>query len=141
MRFLANASALQRNEVKGAGLLARAFASILSALLLFGCATQKEIEYDAQHPAVRVSRSGILLHDEFVKPEKVVEHFTEYGVPHDCTIHIRLDPDVRDLRPARYLMAVFRKAGYTRPVLVTSRHAESVNLGKPAKNRPMVIRK
>lgn len=132
---MANALTSSSKERKGAGLLARAFACILSMAILGGCATHKEIEYDAQNPAVRVSRSGIFLGDRSATPEEVASHLTEYGVPHDTTIHIRLDQDVRDLRPARYLMAVLRKAGYTRPVLVTERHAESVNLGR-ARPRP-----
>ena len=108
---------------------------MLAVAVVVGCATKPEIEYDAQHPAVRVSQSGILLGDRPASPEDVAGHLSEYGVPHDTTIHIRLDPGVRDLRPARYLMAVLRKAGYTRPVLVTERHAESVNLGR-ARPRP-----
>ena len=117
--------------------MARAFACALVAFCAYGCATHVEAEYDAQHPAVRVTRSGVLLRDRHVRPDEVSEHLKSYGVPRDSTIHIRLDPDVRDLRPARYLMAVLRKAGYTRPVLVTARHAESANLGRPRKAGPV----
>ena len=130
---MAKASRSRSNEGEGAGRMARAFACALVALCACGCATHVEAEYDAQHPAVRVTRSGVLLRDRPVRPEEVVEHLREYGVAHDSTIHIRLDPDVRDMRPARYLMAVLCRAGYTRPVLVTARHAESANLGKPRK--------
>ena len=105
------------------------------SLLAGGCATHREMNLDSQNPSVRVSRQGILFGDTFVNPQDVPEILDDYDIPKDRTIHIRLDQDVRDLRPARYLMAVLRKAGYTRPVLVTERHAESVNLGR-ARPRP-----
>lgn len=94
-------------------------------LLTCGCATQRTLELDAQNPAVRVSTQGVLFGDRYVKPTQVPEILSDYGVPHDRVIHILLDPDVRDLRPARFLMGVLGRAGYTRPVLVTERHAES----------------
>lgn len=98
-----------------------------------GCATRRTLELDAQHPAVSVCTLGIKFGDELVKPEEVAEILTDYDIPHDRVIHILLDPEVKDLRPARVLMAYLRRAGYTRPVLVTKRHAESANLGKPKK--------
>ena len=98
-----------------------------------GCMTHRTLELDAQHPAVSVCTLGVKFGDELVKPEEVAEILADYDVPHDRVIHILLDPEVKDLRPARYLMATLRRAGYTRPVLVTKRHAESENLGKPKK--------
>ena len=112
-------------------------------LLLFlvcvalGCMTHRTLELDAQHPAVSVTTLGVKFGDELVKPEEVAEILADYDVPHDRVIHILLDPEVKDLRPARYLMATLRRAGYTRPVLVTKRHAESENLGKPKKKTAM----
>ena len=114
-------------------------------LLLFlgcvalGCATHRTLELDAQHPAVSVTTLGVKFGDELVKPEEVPEILTDYGIPHDRVIHILLDPGVKDLRPARVLMAYLRKAGYTRPVLVTKRHAESENLGKPKKAKVSAV--
>ena len=61
--------------------------------------------------------------------EEVSEMLEDYDVPHDRVIHILLNPEVKDLRPARTLMGYLSRAGYTRPVLVTKRHAESENLG------------
>ena len=98
-----------------------------------GCATARTVELDAAHPSVRVSTQGVLFGDEFVEPKDVPEILEDFDVPHERTIHILLDPDVKDLRPARFLMATLSRAGYTRPVLVTKRHAESVNIGKPKK--------
>ena len=47
-------------------------------------------------------------------------------VPHTRTIHILIDQEAaRNLADAQFLMATLAKAGYTRPVLVTKRHAES----------------
>ena len=105
----------------------------LLVCVALGCATHRTLELDAQHPAVSVCTLGVKFGDELVKPEEVAEILTDYDVPHDRVIHILLDPEVKDLRPARYLMATLRRAGYTRPVLVTKRHAESENLGKPKK--------
>ena len=105
----------------------------LLACIAMGCATHRTLELDAKHPAVSVCALGVKFGNELVKPEEVAEILADYDVPHDRVIHILLDPEVKDLRPARYLMATLRRAGYTRPVLVTKRHAESENLGKPKK--------
>ena len=106
---------------------------LCAALLLGGCATSREISFDSQHPSVRVSRLGILFGDTFVEPHEVPGILNDYDVPKSRTIHIRLDGDVRDLGPARTLMGYLGRAGYKNPVLVTERHAESINLGKPKK--------
>lgn len=95
------------------------------SLLACGCTTYRTLELDAKNPAVRVSTQGVLFGDTYVAPARVPEILADYDVPRDRVIHILLDPDVRDLRPARFLMACLRKGGYTRPVLVTARHAES----------------
>ena len=98
-----------------------------------GCSTHRTLELDAKHPAVSVSALGVKFGDELVKPEEVAGILEDYDVPHDRVIHIQLEPDVRDLMPARTLMGYLSRAGYTRPVLVTHQHAESENLGKPKK--------
>ena len=74
-----------------------------------------------------------MVGDVVIKPEELPEYLSDFDVPHDRTIHILLDDDVRDLRPARFLMALLAKAGYTRPVLVTKRHAEATIIGKRKK--------
>ena len=108
-------------------------------LLLFlgcvalGCTTHRTLELDAKHPAVSVTTVGVKFGDELVKPEEVAGILEDYDVPHDRVIHIQLEPDVRDLMPARTLMGYLSRAGYTRPVLVTRQHAESANLGKQKK--------
>lgn len=107
--------------------------AIYMALLTCGCASAPKLTYDAQNPAVRVSTTGAYFNDQPVRPDEIPERFIDYGVPRDTTIHIRLDPNVKNLKFARLVMAYLRRAGYTRPVLVTSRHAESVNLGKKKK--------
>ena len=98
-----------------------------------GCAAQRTLQLDARHPAVSVTTAGIKFGDEFVRPEEVAGILADYDVPHDRVIHIQLEPDVKDLMPARTLMGYLSRAGYTRPVLVTHQHAESMNLGKPKK--------
>ena len=76
---------------------------------------------------------GVHFGDELAQPQEVPEILEDYDVPHDRVIHIRLDPDVKDLRPATAVRVGLARAGYTRSILVTERHAESINLGKPKK--------
>ena len=106
---------------------------LLLGCVALGCTTRRTLELDARHPAVSVSTLGVKFGDELVKPEEVAEILEDYDVPHDRVIHIQLEPDVRDLMPARTLMGYLSRAGYTRPVLVTHQHAESANLGKQKK--------
>ena len=106
------------------------------AFLNCGCTTQRSLELNARHPAVRVSVHGVYFGDRLVQPQEVPEILDDYDVPHDRVIHIRLDPDVKDLRPATAVRVCLGRAGYTRSILVTERHAESVNLGKS--KRPAV---
>ena len=106
---------------------------LLLGCAALGCATHRTLELDARHPAVSVTALGVKFGDELVKPEEVAGILEDYDVPHDRVIHIQLEPDVRDLMPARALMGYLSRAGYTRPVLVTHQHAESANLGKPKK--------
>ena len=106
---------------------------LLLGCVALGCATHRTLELDAKHPAVSVTTLGVKFGDELVKPEDVPGILEDYDVPHDRVIHIQLEPDVRDLMPARTLMGYLSRAGYTRPVLVTHQHAESANLGKPKK--------
>lgn len=112
-------------------------ASIVSGTILYmvlvnccGCTTHRTLELDAKNPAVEVTTQGVKFGGEYVDPLAVPEILEDYDVPHDRVIHILKDEDVKDLRPARFLMGILCKSGYTRPVLVTKRHAESVNLGR-----------
>ena len=119
-------------------------ASIVAGTVLYmvlvgccGCATTpNSIELDAQNPSVRVTTSGVFIGDRPVRPEHVASHLEDFDVPKTRTIHILLAEDVRDLRQARFLMGCLAKSGYTRPVLVTKRHAESATVGK-RKPRPV----
>ena len=106
---------------------------LLLGCAALGCTTHRTLELDARHPAVSVTTLGVKFGDELVEPEEVPEILEDYDVPHDRVIHIQLEPDVKNLMPARRLMGYLSRAGYTRPVLVTHQHAESENLGKPKK--------
>ena len=107
----------------------------VAALLLagVGCATRRTLELDAEHPAISLTAQGVRFGDEFVTQEEVVDILKDYDIPREREIDVLLDPQVTDLRPAHSLLATLRRAGYTRSVLVTKRHAESINLGKPKK--------
>ena len=121
------------------------FAALAACAALFACgcaSTRSTIELDALHPSIRQTANGVMIGDACVKPTEVASYLEDFDIPHDRTIHILLDEDVKDLRPARFLMACLAKAGYTRPVLVTRRHAESVATGKkkPARRAPPAAR-
>lgn len=109
------------------------FAAVMAAALS-GCATRRTITLDSQNPSVRVSTQGVLFGDRYVEPAEVAEILADYDIPRTRTIHILLDADVKNLSQARYLMGCLGKAGYTRPVLVTKRHAES-NVVPPKKKQ------
>ena len=101
-----------------------------------GCATHRTLELDAQHPPFSVTTLGVKFGDELVRPEEAAGILESYDVPHDRVIYIRLDPDViRDLKtPSSAILRMsLSRAGYTRTIFVTERHAESENLGKPKK--------
>lgn len=98
-----------------------------------GCASQRMVELDAENPSIRVSTLGVRFGDDFVKPQEVPDILADCDIPRERVIHILLDEDVKDLREARFLMVCLSRAGYTRPVLVTKRHGESVNRGKSKK--------
>lgn len=101
-------------------------------LLNCGCVTERALELDPSHPAVRVAVSGVYFGEKRVEPSQVVEILQENQVPFDRTIHILIEPKaLYNLSDARLLMATLAKAGYTRPVLVTKRHGEAVTIEKP----------
>jgi len=89
-----------------------------------GCAT-RQVRLDEEHPAFRLTTRGVVMGEKYVTAKEVVDYLEAYDIPHDRVIHIQLDPEVRDLRTARVLMAYLAKAGYTRPVLLASRRSES----------------
>ena len=107
-----------------------------ASLMACGCSTTRfTIELDDRNPSIRQTARGTMIGDVRVSPEEVLECLYDFDVPHDRTIHILLDEDVRDLRPARMLMAHLARAGYTRPVLVTKRHAEANIVPKRKKSK------
>ena len=99
-----------------------------------GCATRTVVnDLDATHPELRLTSDGVWVGEERVDPRDLVDTLEDADIPKTRTIHILIEQDMRDLRAAQALMALLAKGGYTRPVLVTKRHAESVNVGKPKK--------
>lgn len=98
-------------------------------MLSCGCTTTV-YRVDAHHPAVGITPYGVEFGDRRVRAHEVPAILAKHGVPHDRTIHIHVDSRVRDLSEAKFLMACLAKNGYTRPVLVTDRHAEARAKGK-----------
>jgi len=99
-------------------------------LLNCGCASQRVLSLDMEDPSIHVTTDGVLMADKRVTVSEVVEILDDNDIPKTRTIHILLEPDVKDLRLAQALMAYLAKKGYKRPVLVTQRHAESFTTGK-----------
>lgn len=112
--------------------------SILSGTILYmcllssGCASERIIELDVRDPSIHYSDYGIVMNGTTVSALDVVKVLKDNDVPTDRVIHIRLEPGTRDLSGARTLMGILAKGGYTRPVLVSERKAESYNTGKKA---------
>jgi len=94
-------------------------------LLNVGCVSLPEVGVDANDPSVMVKGDGVYFDETRVEMAEVAPILERAEIPHTRTIHILLDEGVTDLRPARMLMGSLARAGYTRPVLVTKRHAES----------------
>lgn len=108
---------------------------VYMCLLTTGCASHPPIALDAQNPSVMVTNHGIKIDRNLVKPQEVLWALEDNYIPKTRTIHILLDPDVRDMRPARQFMYYLRANGYTRAILVTKRHSESRAVGHPRKVR------
>lgn len=98
-----------------------------------GCTTQRIVELDAKHPSIRVANSGLYCGDRQVKVDELTDILKSNDIPKTRTIHILLDPEVKDLSGAKFVMAYLARAGYTRPVLVTKQHGESFTTGRKPK--------
>jgi len=109
---------------------------VYMCLLSCGCTTIRQVDVGAQDTMIHQTRSGLLFDNRKATPGEIVEILADAEIPRNRMIFIRVDDDITDLKPARQLMEVLRRAGYTRPMLATSRHAESVATGKKATPRP-----
>ena len=94
-----------------------------------GCVSYDVMELDAQNPTLHYSDRGVFLGDRQVQPDDVPGILEDHDIPHDRVIHIRIDSGTRNLKEARRLMNCLAAKGYTRPVLVTKKHAEAINRG------------
>ena len=104
-------------------------------LLNCGCSTTKVTELDAENPAFRLTKEGLFYEERRVMVDEAVEILEDKDIPKTRTIHILLEPEVKDLQGAKFLMAYLAKHGYTRLVLVTKRHGESYSTGKKPKSK------
>lgn len=98
---------------------------LLGLAATLGCVTTAELELDAKHPSIEVKENGFYVNDQPASARMILNTLERMDIPKDRVIHIRINGSVTDLQPARMLMAYLAKNGYTRPVLVTERHAES----------------
>lgn len=104
--------------------------ALYMTLLSCGCSSTPVVQLDMRDPSISYSDFGIKIDDTPVNAVEVVKILKENDIPTDRVIHIRVEPDIRDLSGARTLMGILAKGGYTRPVLVTERHSESYATGK-----------
>ena len=101
--------------------------SVLAAAVMFvaGCTHETYIA-DAKHPEVEYTENGDLKwHGRFVEPDELPDLLEKSGVDRKSQIDIRVPDKIRSLKGARQLLFILRKAGYTRGVLVTKKHAYS----------------
>lgn len=93
-----------------------------------GCTTQRHsYVIDADNPELRLAADGVYFGGEKVAAEDIVDTLEAAEIPKTRAIHILQDRNMRDLRVSRALMALLARGGYTRSVLVTRRHGDSVN--------------
>ena len=103
-------------------------------LLTCGCASVPAVVLDADHPSIRMAADGCLYcGDARVRVDELTDILAANDIPKTRTVHILIEPDVKDLTGAKFVMAHLARAGYRRPVLVTQRHGESYTTGKKAK--------
>lgn len=106
-----------------------------------GCSSlPTTIEFDARNPVLHISDVGVSFAGRLVDPYKVPKLLRKYDIPKDRTVHILATGSLRDLRPARQLMAILCKAGYRRPVIVTERKAHSHTVNQTQKNKNNIRR-
>lgn len=103
---------------------------VYMCLLTCGCAAPRMVVLDAQNTMIHLARHGVEFDGRLVAPTEIVEILVDADIPKNRMVFIRVDDDLTDLKPARELMELLRRAGYTRPMLATARHAESLATGK-----------
>lgn len=96
----------------------------MTIMILCGCASQRIVSLDKNDPSIHVTRLGVKIDENFVEIEEVPQMLLENDIPKSRVIHILVDDDLQELQTSRTLMGYLAKAGYSRPVLVTKRHAE-----------------
>ena len=103
----------------------RVVVMVAVAALAAGCTHEKYL-VDSKHPEVEYSENGDLKwHNRFIEPEELPKLLDKSGVDRKSQIDIRVPERMHSLKGPRYLLFILRRAGYTRGVLVTKKHATS----------------
>ena len=117
----------------------RVFRIAAAIAFLAGCAHETYVS-DSKHPEVEYSENGDLKwHGRFIEPDELPLLLEKSGVDRKSQIDIRVPVSIQSLKGPRRLLFILRKAGYTRGVLVTEKHAYSSAPGpkpRPAAQTP-----
>lgn len=100
-----------------------------------GCVTRTVRDLDASNPELLIRADGVYMGAEKIAADEIVEALEDAEIPKTQAIHIKVEGSLRDLRAPSALMALLARGGYTRSVLVTERHSESIATGKKTSPR------
>ena len=117
----------------------RVLGLLAAVAFLAGCAHETYFS-DSKHPEVEYSENGDLKwHGRFIEPEELPRLLEKSGVDRKSQIDIRVPQRIQSLKGPRQLLFLLRRAGYTRGVLVTEKHAFS-SAPEPAQKPAPVAR-
>lgn len=97
--------------------------ALLVAMFALGC-VHEEVTLGARHPAVAISVNGdVSFRGERIPLDQLPRALRRAGVETTDEIAIHVPDDLSDPNILRRVMGTLARAGYTRPICVTDRHA------------------
>ena len=113
--------------------------AFLALAIVGGCATERQVKFDASHPLIRVTRNGIRFQDRFVRPDEVPGLLEKNRIPKKSTIHVLVDDDFNDQQALWTFQHNFlNRAGYTRTMIV---HERQYRTGSRTELKPVSRKK
>lgn len=99
------------------------FTLLAAAAFATGC-VHEEVTLGARHPAVALTADGaVSFRGEQVPLEQLPRALRRAGVETTDEIAIHVPANLSDPQVIRRVMGILARAGYTRPICVTDRHA------------------